>query len=75
MTLVMDQSLERNSTLLGKKIEVLIDEYGQDGYFIARCYDQTPEIDGNVRVKGDFKIGQFVDLRVTGYEAYDIDAE
>lgn len=75
MTLVMDQSLERNSTLLGKNIEVLIDDCLKDGYCIARCYDQTPEVDGYVRIKGDLKVGQFVNLRVTGYEAYDLEAE
>ncbi len=75
MTLVMDQSLERNSTLLGKNIEVIIDELSKDGYFIARRYDQTPEIDGFVRAFGDFETGRFYNLKVTGIEAYDLDAE
>jgi ribosomal protein S12 methylthiotransferase len=74
MTLLMDQSLERNSGLLEKKIEVLIDEKSKDGYFIARSYDQTPEIDGYVKAEGDFIPGRFYDVRVTAYEAYDLEA-
>ena len=75
MTLVMDQSLERNAGLLGKNIEVLIDEFNKDGYFIGRCFDQSPEIDGQVRALGDFQAGRFYNLKVTGYEAYDLEAK
>lgn len=75
MTLVMDQSLEYNSRLAGKKIEVLIDEKHKDGYFIARRFDQAPEIDGYVKMKGSFRAGHFHNVRVTGFEAYDLEAE
>ena len=75
MTLVMDQSLERNAALLGKNIEVLIDEFHKDGYFIGRCFDQSPEIDGHVQAYGDFEVGRFYKLLVTGYEAYDLEAK
>jgi ribosomal protein S12 methylthiotransferase len=75
MTLVMDQSLEYNSRLSGKKIEVIIDEKHKDGYYIARRFDQTPEIDGYTKLRGKYRAGHFYDVRVTGFEAYDLEAE
>jgi ribosomal protein S12 methylthiotransferase len=74
MTLVMDQSLARNTRFLGKKMEVLIDERHKDGYYTARHYDQAPEIDGLVRAQGRFRPGRFYDVRVVNVEAYDLEA-
>jgi ribosomal protein S12 methylthiotransferase len=75
MMLVMGQSMDRNAKLLGKKVEVLIDEKHKDGYYIGRAYDQAPEIDGYIKVKGKFKPGRFYNVRITGFEAYDLSAE
>jgi ribosomal protein S12 methylthiotransferase len=75
MMLVMGQSMDRNSKMLGKKIEVLIDEKHKDGYYIGRAYDQAPEIDGYIKVKGNCKPGRFCNIRITGFEAYDLSAE
>jgi ribosomal protein S12 methylthiotransferase len=74
MTLVMDQSLSRNTGFLGKKMEVLIDEKHKDGYYMARHYDQAPEIDGFVRARGRFGPGRFYDVKVVDVEAYDLEA-
>lgn len=74
MTLVMDQSLARNTGFLGKKMEVLIDEKHKDGYYMARHYDQAPEIDGFVRARGHFRPGRFYDIKVVDVEAYDLEA-
>jgi ribosomal protein S12 methylthiotransferase len=74
MTLVMDQSLARNGSFLGKKMEVLIDVKHKDGYYMARHYDQAPEIDGLVRAQGRFRPGRFYDVRVVNVEAYDLEA-
>lgn len=74
MTLVMDQSLARNTGFLGKKMEVLIDERHKDGYYMARHYDQAPEIDGLVKAQGRFRPGRFYDVRVVNVEAYDLEA-
>jgi ribosomal protein S12 methylthiotransferase len=75
MTLVMDQSYERNRKHVGKKIQVLIDEKIEDDYYIARAYDQAPEIDGYTRARGKFELGRFYDLRITSCEAYDLEGE
>ncbi len=74
MTLVMDQSLARNTCFLGKKMEVLIDEKHKDGYYMARHYDQAPEIDGLVKAQGCFRPGRFYNVRVVNVEAYDLEA-
>jgi len=75
MTLIMDQSLEYNRNLLGKNVEVLIDEKIKDSYYIGRRYDQAPEIDGYTKVKGRFVPGRFYNVKITGFEAYDLEAE
>lgn len=73
MTLVMDQSYERNQKMIGRKLEVLIDEKVEDDYYIGRAFDQAPEIDGYIRAHGRFDPGRFVELQIRSAEAYDLD--
>lgn len=74
MTLVMDQSYERNQKMIGRKLEVLIDEKVEDDYYIGRAFDQAPEIDGYIRAHGSFEPGRFIELEIRSAEAYDLDA-
>jgi len=64
---------------IGKTIEVLIDRpagrEAEDG-FVARSQSQAPDIDSVVFVHGDdLHPGQFVNVRVTDYQAYDLVAK
>ena len=54
-------------------MEVLIDGE-EDGYYIARSYAESPEADGIIRVKADarYKPGDFVTVRITDCDAYDL---
>ncbi|HEX3357759.1 MAG TPA: 30S ribosomal protein S12 methylthiotransferase RimO [Tepidisphaeraceae bacterium] len=64
---------------IGKTIEVLVDRPAgrdvEDGY-VARSQAQAPEIDSVVYVSGgELHPGEFVNVKVTDYQAYDLVAE
>jgi ribosomal protein S12 methylthiotransferase len=60
---------------LGKRMRVLVDEVGPGGA-VARGPGDAPEIDGVVRIAqpGACKPGDFLDVVVTGSDAYDLEA-
>jgi ribosomal protein S12 methylthiotransferase len=62
---------------VGRQIEVLVDEVRRDGVAVARSRGDAPEIDGNVFVKpgAALKVGEFVQVRVSKTDAYDLWAE
>ena len=66
-----------NQRLLGKEIEVLIDEKGEkEGFFLGRSQSDAPEVDGLVRVKSSrAKVGDFLKVKVTQTYEYDLVAE
>ncbi len=66
-------SLGNNQKRIGTKTEALIDGE-EDGYYIARSYAESPEADGIIRVKADarYKPGDFVTVRITDCDAYDL---
>jgi len=75
MRLQMDISSENNLKCLGRTLRVLIDENvpGEKDSYIGRSYMDAPEVDGNVFVKGkNMKIGDFVDVNITGTMEYDL---
>lgn len=39
---------------------------------LARTYMQAPEVDGYVRVKGTFQNGTFLNVKITGFDGYDL---
>ena len=64
-------SLERNKTFIGRKLDVLLEGYGQ-GVSIGRSYRDAPEIDGLVLVQGEIPAGQFIPVRIDEAMAYDL---
>jgi ribosomal protein S12 methylthiotransferase len=69
-------STQRLKQKVGKEINVLIDEMEEDGA-IGRSSADAPEIDGNVYVTTDRKLGagEIVRVRVTDSDEYDLYAE
>ena len=61
---------------VGSQTEVVIDEIEGD-MALARSYAESPEVDGVIRVAGAaaFSPGQRVDVKITGYDAHDLNAE
>lgn len=72
-------SLRRNRALLGRELEVLIDEVDVTGSRgRGRWSGQAPEIDGHVAVRADdltvLAAGQFVRVRIEAAGPYDLGA-
>ncbi|PIE23208.1 MAG: 30S ribosomal protein S12 methylthiotransferase RimO [Planctomycetota bacterium] len=71
---------ERNQSLLGQTIRVLVDHehpnpksLGFDGpASVARSFADAPEIDCSVHVSGAHPSGSFLDVRVRGVAEYDL---
>ena len=69
-------SAQRLAAKVGREMEVLIDEVGEDDA-IARSSADAPEIDGTVFLQGGQKLspGQRIRVKITGADAYDLQAE
>ena len=77
-------SLAYNQSRIGTVQKVLVDAFS-DGILICRSEFESPEVDGEILVKysaTDFDgkqpeslIGEFLDVRITGADEYDLTAE
>lgn len=75
MSLQQQIVLERNRQLLGRKFTVLIDSV-QSGLAYGRSYREAPEIDSNIIIPAiATKPGEFVQIRCTGCDGYDLMGE
>jgi len=76
MTLQGLLAAERNTKLVGGRRQVLIDRIEGDKAF-GRTYADALEIDNETALPydGSFKVGEFVNVRLTGADAYDFTAE
>lgn len=78
MKLQRQISEENNSRLMGREIEVLVEEKDPDSkdLYIGRSQYDAPEVDGCVYVKGrNLKLGEFVNTKVVDTLEYDFVAE
>ena len=84
MTLQSEISLSFNRSRIGSEIDVIVDDFN-DGIFVCRSEFESPEVDGEILVKYDSAImadvdpyslvGEFIKVRVTGADEYDLIAE
>jgi ribosomal protein S12 methylthiotransferase len=83
MELQQGISLEKNQSLVGKTLNVLIEGQGQienngqdsvspGKLTLGRSYRDAPEIDGMVLIEGELPVGEMVPVRITGAMAYDL---
>ncbi|MCK4850341.1 MAG: 30S ribosomal protein S12 methylthiotransferase RimO [Phycisphaerae bacterium] len=74
MQLQQEIVAQRNTALLGEKIDVLIDRQISPRRFEGRYYAQAPEVDGICRVRSrrPLAVGQIVRTKITGYDGYDL---
>ncbi|KPK39965.1 MAG: hypothetical protein AMJ78_07640 [Omnitrophica WOR_2 bacterium SM23_29] len=78
MKVQQEISRENNSKLMGKKLEVIIDEKDETdpNLYLGRCYMDAPEVDGIVYVKGsNLKVGDFVRAKIIDTYEYDLVSE
>ncbi len=70
-----DISLELNEKMIGRELKVLIDRV-EGEYFIGRTEYDSPEVDNEVLIKMEddnfARIGDFVNVRITAAEHYDL---
>ncbi len=77
-------SLAFNQSRIGSEIDVIVDDF-TDGVFVCRSEFESPEVDGEILVKYDPEvvgdvdpyslIGEFIKVRVTGADEYDLIAD
>lgn len=58
---------EVSKSYVGQTLRVLVEEPG-----VARGEADAPDIDGRVYVPRDLPVGEFVDVKITGYHDYDL---
>jgi ribosomal protein S12 methylthiotransferase len=58
---------EVSKSYVGKTLRVLVEEPG-----VARGEADAPDIDGRVYVPRNLPVGEFVDVKITGYQDYDL---
>lgn len=78
MKLQRKLSAEWTAGLLGTTRRVLVEGVvPQGGWYVGRGHSEAADIDGVVRVHSatPLKIGQFVDVRITAADAYDLTGE
>ena len=84
MTLQSEISYEFNQSRVGTEIKVIVDDFS-DGVYVCRSEFESPEVDGEILVKHDSLvlgdvdpyslIGEFIAVKVTGADEYDLIAE
>ncbi|MDI9506284.1 MAG: 30S ribosomal protein S12 methylthiotransferase RimO [Clostridiales bacterium] len=69
-------SLEHNEGRIGETCEVLVEGFEGGSYF-GRSLLEAPEVDGLIRfdARSGLKAGQYVFVRITGADAYDLFGE
>lgn len=68
-------SLAFNQSRVGRRERVLVDSVSGDGILVARSQTESPEVDGEILIKGTAPVGQFADVTITGADEYDLIAE
>lgn len=84
MTVQSEISLAFNQSRVGSETVVIVDDF-MDGVFVCRSEFESPEVDGEILVKydpaviGDVDpyslVGEFIKVRITGADEYDLIAE
>ena len=69
-------SAELNHNKIGSVFKVIVDKK-EGEFFIGRTEFDSPEVDGEVLIKGQqtLRIGEFVNVKITGAEDYDLYGE
>jgi ribosomal protein S12 methylthiotransferase len=77
MALQSQISYNKNQTLVGKTLKVLIDKV-EGGEFIGRTEYDSPEVDNEVRISSEneyVRIGDLVNIKITSADFYDLFGE
>ncbi|HLP89091.1 MAG TPA: 30S ribosomal protein S12 methylthiotransferase RimO [Nostocaceae cyanobacterium] len=73
MALQQPISLKKNQQEIGKTVDVLIEqENPESGELVGRSGRFAPEVDGQVYVKGEARLGTIVPVTIDSADAYDL---
>lgn len=76
MSLQSDISYNYNQSRIGSVERVLVDEVMPDGTLVCRSQYESPDVDGEILVRGaSVPVGEFITVKITGAEEYDLEAE
>jgi ribosomal protein S12 methylthiotransferase len=67
MALQREIAAEVSRAYVGRTLKVLVEEPG-----VARGEADAPDIDGRVYVPRDLPVGDFAEVKITGYQDYDL---
>jgi ribosomal protein S12 methylthiotransferase len=67
MHLQQEVARQVSASFVGRTIRVLVEEPG-----VARGEADAPDIDGRVYVDPELPVGEFAEVKITGYEDYDL---
>ncbi|MDI1335104.1 MAG: 30S ribosomal protein S12 methylthiotransferase RimO [Lacunisphaera sp.] len=67
MALQQEIAGQVSKSYVGQTLKVLVEEPG-----VARGEADAPDIDGRVYVPRELPVGEFVDVKITGYQDYDL---
>ncbi len=67
MALQQEIAAQVSKSYVGKTLKVLVEEPG-----VARGEADAPDIDGRVYVPRGLPVGEFTEVKITGYEGYDL---
>ena len=65
---------EKSEAKVGKALRIIIDRK-EGEYFVGRTEADSPEVDCEVLVKGKLTIGEFYNVKITGFEGMDLFGE
>ena len=74
MRMQVEISLEHNQTMVGKTLDVLVEEIDPEGAYIGRTQYDAPEIDNSVIFTSDRELvpGDFVKVHINDAFDYDL---
>lgn len=77
MTLQSEISLQKNEGRIGTVEKVLVTDHSEDGYFLGRSEHEAPDSDGALvfTARRAPEIGEFVKVKITGADVYDLSGE
>lgn len=78
MALQQEVSADRNATMIGKKLKVIVEGYlYKEEMYMCRSYMDAPDIDGYVFVASEEELlsGDFIYVTITDFNEYDLIGE
>lgn len=73
MSIQREIAFDKNNSLIGKTVEVIIDSPGNGNGAVGRTYGDCPDIDQEIYVTGrEFEIADLVRVKIESSEGYDL---